>query len=347
MGSSCPCSSKPIDTELEIDFLDLIPKVIQDKMENEKDLLDYESNNKKIKTIKLKNSTITNDDEMIYKGELNNKYEKEGIGKLVIINSKNERKFYYGIWKKNELIKGVIYYSNNIMYKGDIKNYMRNGKGIYITENETYNGDWKEDQKDGEGLLKYKNGPEYKGQFITDKFNGKGELKWPDGTYYKGDFCNNIVHGEGYLKGSNGHIYNGNFNWGVFNGYGEFIWAKGVYSVKYKGNYCSGKKDGKGEFYFDNGNVYKGGWESGTPHGEGIFETKNRKYYGNWRSGFFMQLIKVENKENSKEENVNLNFWIPNEDIEIKGNFKLSQISISSSTYNTYNDVIVEIIKPN
>ena len=67
----------------------------------EKDFLDYESNNKKIKTIKLKNSTITNDDEMIYKGEntnyevINLKPDQTYIFKLKIIkkdSSKNKEK---------------------------------------------------------------------------------------------------------------------------------------------------------------------------------------------------------------------------------------------------------------
>ena len=63
-----------------------------------------------------------------------------------------------------------------------------------------------------------------------------------------------------------------------------------ILQVYSRGSY--GKKDGNGELYFDNGNIYRGGWESGSPNGEGVFETKNRKYYGNWRSGIFMQLIK-------------------------------------------------------
>ena len=358
MGSSCDCYGKdpneitfvefPQNQITKEEFLKYIPNEKKDKMENEKYFLYEHPKNAEIKTIKLENNNRIKD-EMYYQGEFNNKNEKEGIGKLIIINTKKEKKYYYGIWKNDELIKGVIYYSNNITYKGDIKNYLRNGKGIYTTEKETYNGDWKDDQKDGEGLLKFKDGLEYNGQFKKDKFNGKGELKLSDGTYYKGDFCKNTFHGQGYLKGSNGHVYNGEFNMGVYNGNGEFIWAKGINSVKYKGNYSYGKKDGNGELYFDNGNIYRGGWESGSPNGEGVFETKNRKYYGNWRAGFFMQLIKSEDKENCEEENFDLNFSPPNEDIEIKDNnmnFKLSQFSGSSTNYNV-NDVLVEIVKLN
>ena len=62
-----------------------------------------------------------------------------------------------------------------------------------------------------------------------------------------------------------------------------------------------------------------------------------------------MQLIKSEDKENCEEENFDLNFTPPNEDIEIKDNnmnFKLSQFSGSSTNYNV-NDVLVEIVKLN
>ena len=326
-------------------FFELIPKQIISQMNNDNDLF---KNNKVIsefKVIKSKENNFFNSNEVYYYGELNDKNEKEGLGKMVKINDKNERRFFYGIWQKDDLKNGIIYYSSVSKYKGDIKNYEREGKGEYISEDETYNGDWKDDKKDGEGLLQYKDGIEYKGHFEKDKFNGKGEMKWPDGTYYSGYFLDNIFHGEGYLKGSNNHEYHGNFSKGLYNGEGEFIWTKGVESIKYKGNYSSGKKDGIGELYFSNGNVYRGGWEIGTPHGEGVFETKNRKYYGNWRSGIFMQLIKVENKKDSEEEKINLNFTTPIEDIEIKGNFKLSMNSSVSSTFNTYNNVLVEVVK--
>lgn len=331
------------------DFFNLIPKPILEQMQSENISIEKHNNNIEIKTLNLNNdeNIYQSNEKSFYHGEVNEKGEKDGVGKMVIINSKNERIYYHGIWQKNELIKGFIYYSNISKYKGEIKNFLRNGKGEYISETETYIGDWKEDQKDGEGVIKYTDGIEYKGQFKKDKFNGRGEMTWPDGTYYSGDFCHNVFHGKGYLKGNNTHTYNGYFSRGLFNGEGEFIWTKGVNMNRYKGNYSSGKKDGMGELYFNNGNVYRGGWESGIPQGEGIYETKNRKYYGNWRSGIFLQLIKVEDKEGCEEENINLNFQTPLEDIEIKGNFKLSNNSEFSSTYNTYNDVLVEIVKQN
>ena len=359
MGISCPFSSNGEDNKFTIkfnthrnnipqeNFFKIIPKSILEQMNNDNILFEnYHKDNSLEMTIRFQEHNITDNNEIFYHGEFNNQNEKEGLGKMVIINAKNEKIYYYGIWQKNELRNGIIYYSSKSKYKGEIKDYKREGKGEYISEDETYEGEWKDDYKDGEGLIKFKDNIEYKGHFKKNKIHGKGEMNWPDGTYYSGDFYDNIFHGEGYLKGSNNHIYHGNFNKGLYNGYGEFEWTKGVESIKYKGNYLAGKKDGRGELFFKNGNVYRGGWESGTPHGEGVFETKNRKYYGNWRSGIFMQLIKVENKEDCQEEKINLNFYTPIEDIEIKGNFKLSTNSVfSSSTFNTYNEVLVEVVK--
>ena len=327
------------------DFCKYIPKQILEKMNSDDIISSIKENNYELKTVKINNNQ--NNDKIFYHGEFNKNDEREGVGKMVIINSKNERIYYHGIWQKDELIEGVIYYPNNSTYRGTIKNLLKNGKGKYITEKEAYEGDFKDDKKDGEGLLTYKDGVEYNGHFKQDKLNGKGEMTWPDGTYYSGEFCNNIVHGKGYLKGSNAHTYHGDFSRGLFNGQGEFTWTKGVKMIKYKGNYSSGKKDGYGELYFDDGNAYKGGWEGGLPQGEGIYETKNRKYFGNWRTGVFLQLIKSEKKEGCVEENINLNFITPIEDIEIKGSFKLSNNSIFSSTYNTYNDVLVEFVNQN
>ena len=53
----------------------------------------------------------------------------------------------------------------------------------------------------------------------------------------------------------------------------------------YNGNYINGKKDGKGELKFKNDDIFMGNWESGKPHGEGYYETRNRRYFGNWRGG--------------------------------------------------------------
>ena len=326
-------------------FINLIPKNIFNKMNSEiKDLKNY-INNAEVKTVKIPDNLINNDNsqkEIYYHGEFNEKGEKNGIGKMIIINENNEKIFYCGIWENDKLNEGKIFYMDNEEYTGQINNYLRDGQGEYISENETYKGSWKNDQKDGDGLVKHKDGYEYNGKFKNNKFNGKGTLNWKDGSYYVGEFKDNFFNGMGYLEGSNKHIYSGYFKNGAFNGKGEFKWIDRLDEEKYKGSYSNGKKDGEGIFYFKNGDIFKGNWECGKPHGEGVYETKNRKYFGNWRQGMFMQITEVEDKEGAEEEHFNLNFKTPDEDINFLEHISNSLIS------NTIKSTIlasIEIIK--
>ena len=312
------------------DFFKLIPEEIYNKMQKEKFPAHKNQAYLKIEKILVDNNSNSeyedNKKEIFYHGEYNEQNQRDGVGKMIIQNNK-EKIFYHGIWHNDNLNEGYIYYEDGSVYKGDIKDYMRDGKGKYITNNYKYDGDWKEDQKGGDGSLTFKDGTKYIGEFKKDKFNGKGKMEWKDGYYYDGNFMNSFFHGKGYLRMNNGHIYNGNFQYGAFHGEGEFKWINGMSLEFYKGNYSYGKKDGKGEFHFENGNIYKGEWKSGNPDGEGIFETNNRKYFGNWRAGMFMQLIEVEDKEEAKEENLNLTFKVPTEDL-----FNLDHISTSVNT---------------
>ena len=329
------------------DFFKLIPEEIYNKMNENK--FTVHENQAYIKTEKIlvdNNSNSENEDnkkEIFYHGEYNEHDLKEGLGKMIIQNNK-EKIFYHGIWHNDDLNEGFIYYEDGSEYKGGIKNYMRNGKGKYITNNESYDGDWKEDQKDGDGALTFKDGTKYIGKFKNNKFNGKGKMQWKDGYYYDGNFTNNFFHGKGYLRMNNGHIYNGNFQNGVFHGEGEFKWINGMSIEFYKGNYSYGKKDGKGEFHFENGNIYRGEWKSGNPDGEGIFETNNRKYFGNWRAGMFMQLIEVEDKEEAKEENLNLTFKVPNEDFFVLDHICTS-VNTAMSARSSKAEISIEYIK--
>ena len=46
---------------------------------------------------------------------------------MIIMNEKDEKIIYHGIWVKNQLKKGIIYYPNiNAKYKGEIKNFVKN-----------------------------------------------------------------------------------------------------------------------------------------------------------------------------------------------------------------------------
>ena len=309
------------------DFFTKIPQNIIKEMNKNK--IENNNNNNEIRTEIVTNDDNANTDtedkvkEMLYHGEFESG-KKNGVGKMIIIKDK-EKIFYQGIWENDNLNKGTIYYEDGSIYIGDIKNYMRHGKGKMKSDLEKYDGNWKEDQKDGDGTLIFSDGTKYIGQFKNNNFNGKGKMEWKDGFFYEGYFLNNFLHGEGYLRGNNEHIYKGQFQNGKFHGKGTFKWINRNESTEYyKGNYSSGQKDGKGEFHFKNGHIYNGFWKSGEPDGEGIYETSNRKYYGNWRSGNFMQLIEVEDKDKPQEENLNLTFKVPVEDIYVTDHISTS-----------------------
>ena len=117
-------SDSPIEEDNTIsydEFFKLIPKEILEKMQLEDMFSSENENNYELKTVKIKNKQ--NDDKIFYHGDFNQNNEREGIGKMVIINSKNERIYYHGVWQKDELINGVIYYPNNSIYKGEKKIY--------------------------------------------------------------------------------------------------------------------------------------------------------------------------------------------------------------------------------
>ena len=326
------------ENSISIDyFLNQIPKDIIKQMDQEEfEEFQNSKNNDDIRTEKINFDDTSSMDfnnnikEILYHGEYNKNGKKEGLGKMIII-TENEKIFYHGIWENDNIYKGSIYYQDGSKYTGDIKNNKRNGKGEYKSQMEIYVGNWKDDQKDGEGTLTFGDGTEYIGFFKDGQFNGEGKIKCKDGFSYQGNFLNNCMHGKGYLRGKNDHIYEGYFKNGKFHGSGTFKWINRNSTEYYKGNYICGQKDGKGEFHFSNGHVYNGSWKSGEPDGEGIYETKNRKYIGNWRSGIFMQLIEVEEKERMQEENVNLTFKVPIEDICISDHISTSINSESSN----------------
>lgn len=276
--------------------------------------------------------------EMLYHGEFNELGQKEGVGKMIIIKE-NEKIFYHGKWRKDNLIKGTIYYEDGSKYSGDIKKNKRNGKGDFTTEKEKYSGEWKDDKKDGEGTLNFSDGTTYKGHFKGNKFNGEGFMTWKNGISYKGEFMNNYFHGKGFLRGNNGNIYDGYFQNGKYHGKGIFKWINRNGIEFYEGNYSYGQKDGKGKFKFINGHTFDGLWKCGEPDGEGVYESNYRKYFGNWRAGIFLQLIDVKEKEKVQEEGLNLTFNIPVEDIYVSDHISTSintTTSIKSSYINPY-----------
>ena len=99
-------------------------------------------------------------------------YEKEGL-------------IWIGYWDNNEKGKsGKLFkdeYNNlKLIYEGEYKNGLRDGKGVYY----------------------FNNGEVYDGKFKGGNIEGKGTLTWEDGTKWTGKFKDNLMDGKGkYFDG--------------------------------------------------------------------------------------------------------------------------------------------------
>ena len=99
-------------------------------------------------------------------------YEKEGL-------------IWIGYWDNNEKGKsGKLFkdeYNNlKVIYDGEYKNGLRDGKGVYY----------------------FSNGDVYDGKFKNGNFEGKGTFTWEDGTKWTGKFKDNLMDGKGkYFDG--------------------------------------------------------------------------------------------------------------------------------------------------
>jgi hypothetical protein len=92
-------------------FMELIPKSIINKINGKNLDLKNDKNSEQIKTVKIQDEQGQKDDEkktIYYNGEFNEQDEKDGLGKMIIINNNNEKTIYQGIWHKNILSKGNI-----------------------------------------------------------------------------------------------------------------------------------------------------------------------------------------------------------------------------------------------
>ena len=272
---------KTKDSEFIADTLLETDKIIKKDL-NDDFLLKLESKEKKSKIsdeYKLKtNCLITtniNNEQCLYKGELNMNGKFNGYGELYLKNGKKyEGKFedgklngygrlidlfgiicYEGIFKDNILLDGkgkIIKIEKNgdkTIYEGDIKNMKKEGNGIEKNKSYAYLGNFSDDLKHGKGKIIYNEGDSYEGDFLNGQLTGHGIYKWVDKNTYEGDFLDGQMHGKGKYK-----------------------WADGN---EYEGEYINNIKEGLGEFRWKNGNKYKGPFKRNKPHGIGIFALKN------------------------------------------------------------------------
>lgn len=88
----------------------------------------------------------------------------------------------------------IIIYGNGDKYEGDLKNGMRNGKGIYIyASGASYNGEWLNNESDGIGTYTGKDGSKIIGNWIQGKPEGKAIFIDTNNIKHEVEFSNGKV----------------------------------------------------------------------------------------------------------------------------------------------------------
>ena len=205
----------------------------------------------------------------IYKGQADIHSMPNGFGVKYNRNGLKEE----GYWKEGTLTgwSQVIDYKGNIIM-GPFDNGIVTGKGMkysYIN-NALYKGDIVNDKKEGKGE-EITNEGVYSGYFMNDKKNGKGKMiNNISGDIYEGNFKDDLFDGEGhYIYKMSGQEYKGEYKNGLMHGKGLYEWSQGEY---YKGSFVNGKKEGNGEMHWADGRTYIGPFLNGRPQGIGIYD---------------------------------------------------------------------------
>ncbi len=292
------------------DYENKLPQNIKNYIK--KNPIDYRKNitNKEIyetpQPIEFKNGNI-------YCGNWNMNSLMDGYGKYFL---KDDKVLIEGVWENGILKLGRIFLPNGDIYEGEIKNSLFNGKGKMIYSNGTiFEGNFINGERGNYGKIIYDDGSYYLGNFKNDLPNGKGEFKWKNGYLYKGNFIDGKIEGEGEIKNEkSGSFYKGNFKNNNFHDKGNFKFSSG--SI-YKGEYYLGKKDGEGIYNKYDGIKYNGNFSNGKLNGTGIVEDENYIYKCTWRNGIVVEtpIIEVKNSDSAHTGNLDLNFKVEDEDI--------------------------------
>ena len=146
-----------------------------------------------------------------------------------------------------------IVYEDGEYYIGQMKNGLRNGKGILYNKNGTikYEGYWLNDLREGKGKPILENGDYYIGYYKDNKKNGKGIIYKKDGKIkYDGDYLDGKREGNGKYYYDNRDYYIGQFKNNFKNGNGTLYYKNG--KIKYEGNWVDDKMQGYGKYFYEN-----------------------------------------------------------------------------------------------
>ena len=309
----------------ENEFISAIPEQYQNKLEEDliipSDL--KENTTYEVEPVKFKNGNI-------FKGKWNLENKMEGNG---IYYLSNDNVLVKGFWEKGELKYGKIYFPDNAIYEGYIKNSNYNGKGKLIyPDGKVYEGIF-DNGVFINGKVKL-NDSEFEGELENERFK-KGKRSWNNGYIYEGEFNGDILQGKGKLIGpDNGDIYEGDFDNNLFHGKGKYIYSKS--QNEYEGEFQQGIMKGKGKYTVKDQYIYEGDWDNNLPHGIGKISNIENTYI--FKSAFrYGKMVDEPTYEKGQIEDLNFNLdELVIEHEEMKLNEHLKSLNIFESQATQY-----------
>ena len=210
-------------------------------------------------------------------------------------------RFEDGFGTYRELDKRSSSYSGKQFqfYYGTFSEGKKEGHCLWYNDEGIYSGQVKDDQPQGKGRMDYANGDSITGEFKvraghknsllgTNPYsrgepNGYCKRTFADGSFYEGEFLDGKINGHGSYINAMGEQFEGDFKHGYFHGKGTFLSA--VDEV-YEGTWFEGLLHGEGSYVNSNDDKYVGGFDRGEKHGKGAetFSSNNR-FVGFYQDG--------------------------------------------------------------
>ena len=190
------------------------------------------------------------------------------------------------------LTEGTYIFADGMVYVGELKDGLPEGRGRSSDEHNVYDGEFKAGNKEGHGTMRYADGTVYEGAWVDGHFEGHGKMRYANGFFYEGTFKGSMKDGRGTMRYPDGGSYEGEWLKDTFNGQGRLEmgqWAgTGATSTILEGLFVANNLE-RGKVTFANGDVYEGAWRNNGPHGEGRFTSADGSVQeeGTFVDGYF------------------------------------------------------------
>mmetsp|Transcript_14687 Transcript_14687/g.20474 ORF Transcript_14687/g.20474 Transcript_14687/m.20474 type:complete len:370 (+) Transcript_14687:163-1272(+) len=196
----------------------VLPKLLSNSAKSNGVQLITSMNASKTTNVQKDKTTETKGGILGYRGQLNEKGQREGHGIMTFSNG-----VYEGQWMQDKMHgKGKFEFNSGSVYEGEFKADQFNGMGSYTwKDGKSYSGNYVDGKRHGMGKQQYKNGTWYDGEWSNDKKNGKGAFAQADGDVYTGTWRSNKKDGFGILKKKGGEMI-------------EQMWAQGKLLKEHK-----------------------------------------------------------------------------------------------------------------